>query len=132
VPFLSRGDLIPRSADAARLGRTVLLSAQTGDLEGFSEPENEREGVIDGAWLVGRKATLRRAQPLWINHGCLLDQDVGVARADANRRPEASGPRARGCRRDQDGAEPQELVGLPRPRTPRPALLMGPRNSRSR
>jgi hypothetical protein len=77
-----------------------------------SAAKDQRERVVDCAQLAGLEAPGRSAEPLGVDHGCLLDKDPRLLPAEADRRSKASRPGTRRSRRNKRRAEVEELVGL--------------------
>ncbi len=97
-----------------------------------SEAEDERERLVDGAELIYFKASGGAAESLWVDDGRLLDEDACRLPLKRDCRAEARRPGARRGRRDEDGAEVEELVGLDDNRVASPALFVPARAARRR
>ncbi len=72
------------------------------------------------------------SQALGIHDSSLLDKDARVSAVRGDPRTEARRSRTRRGRRDEDGAQRQELVGLNDDGVARASLLPAPRPSRRR
>src|SRR5437870_5796668 len=97
-----------------------------------SEPEDEHERFVDGADLMRVESSGGPTESLWIDHGRLLDENARLLTHEGDRGPEARRAGTRRRRRDEDGAEVEELVGLNDDRVARAALLVVARASRRR
>jgi hypothetical protein len=102
------------------------------DLPVVSEPEDEREGLVDGAEFINFEASGGAAESLWVDDRRLLDEDACLFSLERDRRTEARRPGARRRRRNENGAKTEELVGLDDNRVTSPALFVPARATRRR
>src|SRR5262249_48145393 len=112
--YPSRGSHPPLSRDFAR-PTALRQHADTTWKElciTSSESEHEGKSIVDRAKLSGVEAPRGSAEADRVDHGCLLDEDAGLATFHLDRRPEAGRQRARRGRRDKQRAEPEEFVCL--------------------
>jgi hypothetical protein len=96
------------------------------------ETQDERERFIDSAQLIWIEASRRASQALGIHDSALLDKDARVSAFEGDCRPKARRLRTRRGRRNEHGAQRQELVGLNDDRVARASLLPTARPSRRR
>jgi hypothetical protein len=98
----------------------------------LSEPEYQRERVIDGPHFGDTEASGGSPETFWVDDGCLFHQDPRVDTAKRDQGAEAR--RAGTCRgrRDQRGRQAEELIGLNDHGITRAALLSSTRSPRRR
>jgi hypothetical protein len=99
---------------------------------GASEPRGEHQGIVHGPELVRVEAPCGATKTLRIDHGRLLDEDTRFPTLDGDCGPKARWAGARRYRRDEDGAQVEELISLDDDRIASPALLVAANASRRR
>lgn len=80
----------------------AVLETRSQTISG--EPEDQCERLVDRAQLGGVQASCRRAEPLGVDDGRLLDEHARRRVADLDRRPEGRRSGAGRRRRDENGA----------------------------
>jgi hypothetical protein len=89
----------------------------------LSEPEDQRERVVDRAQLGRVETSSGAPEADGVNYGDLLDKDSGLLVSEIDGGTKACRPRARRCWRNQRGAEIEKLVRLHNNRIACTALL---------
>ena len=125
------GGAAQRGADARRTGAAGGSAARPNRRcrrsGAGSDPEHEAERVVDGADFGSVEPPGRRSEPLRVDDRRLLGEHSGLAGPKRHEWTKARRTRARRGRRDENRAQPEELICLHHDRIPRTALLMPPR-----